>query len=79
MAVEINIIENGPILVKGETTVTKGGEKVTVVESESVFEANKRLSHYLSEDTRDSEVISVIKAPYEDILHPELTPNYYKQ
>ena len=49
-----------------------------VVESESVFEANKRLAHYLSEDTRDSEVISVVKAPYEDILHPELTPNYYK-
>jgi hypothetical protein len=48
-----------------------------VVESESVFEANKRLAHYLSEDTRDSEVISVIKAPYEDILHPELTPKYY--
>jgi|TARA_R110000822_G_scaffold67703_5_gene164701 hypothetical protein len=49
-----------------------------IVESESVFEANKRLAHYISEDTRDSEVISVVKAPYEDILHPELTPNYYK-
>ena len=49
-----------------------------VVESESVFEANQRLAHYLSEDARDSEVISVVKAPYEDILHPELTPNYYK-
>jgi|TARA_R110000744_G_scaffold67666_7_gene137914 hypothetical protein len=48
-----------------------------IVESESVFEANKRLSHYLSEDTRDSEVISVVKAPFEDILHPELTPKYY--
>ena len=48
-----------------------------VVESESVFEANKRLAHYLSEDTRASEVISVIKAPFEDILHPELTPKYY--
>ena len=48
-----------------------------VVESESVFEANKRLAHYLSEDARDSEVISVVKAPYEDILHPELTPKYY--
>ena len=49
-----------------------------IVESESVFEANKRLAHYLSEDARDSEVISVVKAPYEDILHPELTPNNYK-
>ena len=33
MTVEINIMENGPILVKGETTVTKGGEKVTVGEN----------------------------------------------
>ena len=33
MSVEINIIDNGPILVKGETTVTKGGEKVTVGEN----------------------------------------------
>ncbi len=33
MAVEINIMENGPILVKGETTVTKGGKKVTVREN----------------------------------------------
>ena len=33
MAVEINIIENGPILVKGETTVTKGGEEVIVSEN----------------------------------------------
>ena len=61
---------------------TNGNSKVKkfkyVVESESVFEANKRLAHYLSEDARDSEVISVVKAPYEDILHPELTPNYYK-
>ena len=48
-----------------------------IVESESVFEANKRLSHYLAEDTRGSEVISVVKAPYEDILHPQLTPKYY--
>ena len=32
MAVEINIIENGPILVKGETTVTKNGEKIEVTE-----------------------------------------------
>tara|TARA_R100001594_G_scaffold88294_1_gene122571 strand:+ start:154 stop:426 length:273 start_codon:yes stop_codon:yes gene_type:complete len=50
-----------------------------IVESESVFEANKRLSHYLSEDARDSEVISVVKAPYEDILHPVLTPKYYEK
>lgn len=33
MTVEINIMENGPILVKGETTVTKNGEKVVVGEN----------------------------------------------
>jgi hypothetical protein len=48
-----------------------------VVESESVFEATKRLSHYLGEDARDSEIISVTHAPFEDLLHPELTPTYY--
>ena len=48
-----------------------------IVESESVYEATKRLSHYLSEDTRDSEIVSLVKAPYEDILHPTLTPKYY--
>ena len=48
-----------------------------IVESESVFEVNKRLANYLSEDTRDSEVVSIVKAPYEDILHPQLTPKYY--
>ena len=50
-----------------------------IVESESVFEATQRISHYLSEDTRDSELVSLVKAPYEDILHPQLTPNYYNQ
>ena len=48
-----------------------------VVESESVFEVNKRLAVYLSEDTRDSEIVSIVKAPFEDILHPQLTPKYY--
>ena len=32
MTVEINIMENGPILVKGETTVTKDGKKIEVSE-----------------------------------------------
>ena len=49
-----------------------------IIESESVYEATSRLTKYLTEDTRDSEIISLVKAPYEDILHPELTPNYYK-
>ena len=48
-----------------------------IVEAESVFEVNKRLASYLAEDTRDSEVVSIVKAPFEDILHPELTPKYY--
>lgn len=30
--VEINILEGGPILVKGETLVTKNGEKLEVTE-----------------------------------------------
>ena len=33
-----------------------------VVESESVFEATTRLSHYLVEDARTSEIISVINS-----------------
>ena len=32
MSVEINIMENGPILVKGETEVTKNGKKIEVNE-----------------------------------------------
>ena len=49
-----------------------------IVESESVYEATQRLSKYLTEDTRDSEIVSLVKAPFEGILHPQLTPNYYK-
>ena len=30
-----------------------------IVEAESLFEVNKRLATYLSEDTRDSEVVSI--------------------
>ena len=41
MSVEINIIENGPILVKGETIVTKGGEKVTVGENYALCRCGK--------------------------------------
>ena len=48
-----------------------------IVEAESLYEVNKRLATYSSEDTRDSEVVSIVKAPYEDILHPKLTPKYY--
>ena len=48
-----------------------------IVESESVYEATQRLSKYLTEGTRDSEIVSLVKATFEDILHPKLTPNYY--
>jgi len=70
-------------IVASETGVidNEGNPKIKkfkyIVESESVYEATKRLSHYLSEDTRDSEIVSLVKAPYEDILHPTLTPKYY--
>lgn len=50
-----------------------------IVESESVYEATTRVSKYLAEDVRDSEIVSLVKAPYEDILHPILTPNYYQK
>jgi|TARA_R100001163_G_scaffold57722_1_gene45722 hypothetical protein len=49
-----------------------------IVESESVYEATTRLTKYLTEDTRDSEIVSLVKAPFEDILHPSLTPKYYQ-
>ena len=32
MTVEINIMDNGPILIKGETIVTKNGKKIAVKE-----------------------------------------------
>ena len=50
-----------------------------IVESESVYEATTRLTHYPSEDTRDSEIVSLVKAPFEDFLHPTLTPKYYNK
>ena len=70
-------------IVAFETVVVdnQGNPKVKkfkyIVESESVYEATQRLSKYLTEDTRDSEIVSLVKAPFEDILHPKLTPNYY--
>ena len=33
-----------------------------IVEAESVYEATTRVSRYLSEDTRDSEIVSLVKA-----------------
>lgn len=41
MSVEINIIENGPILVKGETIVTKDGKKIEVKENYALCRCGK--------------------------------------
>ena len=43
MTVEINIMDNGPILIKGETILTKGGEKIEVKfrEEKKVFDPKK--------------------------------------
>jgi|TARA_B100001094_G_scaffold58842_1_gene54333 CDGSH-type Zn-finger protein len=55
MAVEINIMENGPILVKGETTVTKGGKKVTVSENYALCRCGKSKSQPMCDGTHKSE------------------------
>ena len=55
MAVEINIIENGPILVKGETTVTKGGEKVKVSENYALCRCGKSKAQPMCDGTHKSE------------------------
>ena len=54
MAVEINIIENGPILVKGETTVTKGGENVTVSENYALCRCGQSQNQPMCDGTHKS-------------------------
>jgi len=54
MSVEINIIENGPILVKGETTVTKGGEKVKVSESYALCRCGQSKNQPMCDGTHKS-------------------------
>ena len=51
MGVEINIMENGPILVKGETTVTKGGEKITVSENYALCRCGQTKSQPMCDGT----------------------------
>ena len=57
----------------GIETTPKGGK--------SIYEVTTRIVNPIycldKTDTRDSEIVSLVKAPYEDILHPQLTPNYY--
>ena len=55
MAVEINIMENGPILVKGETTVAKGGEKVVVSENYALCRCGKSKSQPMCDGTHKLE------------------------
>jgi len=54
MTVEINIIENGPILVKGETTVTKGGKKVTVGENYALCRCGQSANQPMCDGTHKS-------------------------
>jgi len=54
MGVEINIIENGPILVKGETTVTKGGGKVTVGENYALCRCGQSKNQPMCDGTHTS-------------------------
>ena len=54
MAVEINIIENGPILVKGETTVTKDGKKVVVGENYALCRCGQSKNQPMCDGTHKS-------------------------
>ena len=54
MAVEINIMENGPILVKGETTVTKGGEKIKVSENYALCRCGQSKNQPMCDGTHKS-------------------------
>ena len=54
MAVEINIIENGPILVKGETTVTKDGKKVVVGENYALCRCGQTHNQPMCDGTHKS-------------------------
>ncbi len=54
MTVEINIMENGPILVKGETTVTKNGEKVVVGENYTLCRCGQSKNQPMCDGTHKS-------------------------
>ena len=54
MAVEINIVENGPILVKGETTVTKNGEKIVVGENYALCRCGESKNQPMCDGTHKS-------------------------
>lgn len=50
-----------------------------LVEAESLEEAMLVISKYRSEDSRGSEVLTITKATYEDILNPSMAPKYYNK
>ena len=52
--VEINIMENGPILVKGETTVKKGGKDVTVSENYALCRCGQSKNQQMCDGTHKS-------------------------
>lgn len=49
-----------------------------LVEAETVEEAMLVIAKYRSEDMRSSEVISITKSTFEDVLNPTITPKYYQ-
>jgi|SaaInl85LU_5_DNA_1037374.scaffolds.fasta_scaffold01452_9 hypothetical protein len=50
-----------------------------LVEASSVEEAMLVIAKYRSEDSRGSEVLTITKATYEDVISSTLTPKYYGQ
>ena len=48
-----------------------------LVEAQSVEEAMIVIAKYRSEDSRGSEVLTITKSTYEDILNSTLSPKYY--
>jgi CDGSH-type Zn-finger protein len=54
MEVEINIMENGPILVKGKTTVTKNGEKIVVGENYALCRCGESKNQPMCDGTHKS-------------------------
>lgn len=49
-----------------------------LVEALSVEEAMVVIAKYRSEDSRGSEVLTIAKATFEDVLNPTMTPKYYE-
>jgi len=67
---------------KSENVDKNGNAKVIkykyMVDAESTFEAEKRIAGYLHDSTQDYEVVGVVKANIEGIVHPKTTPHVYE-